>query len=212
MNNTTISTEQKDQFKRNTAYKLRIGQILAGAPILDADKFRFLELNNKNIIRVNLIANVTDKYIQDGEKKFGSITLDDATGQIKAKVFGEDIERFAPLNQGDTLMVIGLLRSWNNEVYLTPEIIKSKSPEYLLIRKLESEIEAPKTINKDELNNLKDKIISLVKEAEKDGGISIDKIIMDLHEPPEIINSEIKKLLENGVAYEPRPGKLRYLG
>ncbi len=212
MNNTTISTEQKDQYKRNIAYKLRVGQILAGAPILDADKFKFLELNNKHIARVNLIANVIDKYIQDGEKKFGSITLDDATGQIKAKVFGDEIERFAQLNQGDTLMVIGLLRSWKNEVYINPEIIKSRSPEYLLIRKLESEIEAPKTINKDELNNLKDKIITLVKEAEKDGGISIDKIIMDLHEPPEIINSEIKKLLENGVAYEPRPGKLRYLG
>ena len=35
---------------------------------------------------------------------------------------------------------------------------------------------------------------------------------MDLHEAPEIINQEIKKLLEEGMAYEPRPGKLRFLG
>jgi len=32
------------------------------------------------------------------------------------------------------------------------------------------------------------------------------------HSDPNEINSEIKKLLEDGIAYEPRPGKLRYLG
>ena len=80
------------------------------------------------------------------------------------------------------------------------------------LRKLESELNQPKTINSEKTAELKDKIITLVKDAEKNEGIFIDKIIMELHEPTEIINAEIKKLLENGVAYEPRPGKLRYLG
>ena len=52
----------------------------------------------------------------------------------------------------------------------------------------------------------------MVKEAEKDGGVDIDKLILELKEHPEVINQEIKKLLEDGTAYEPRPGKLRYLG
>jgi len=203
---------EQQTFKRNVAYKLRIGDILSGKVNIEAERFKFLELRNKQIVRVNLIANVIEKYVQDGEKKFGSITLDDATGQIKIKVFGEDIEKFANLNQGDTILIIGLLRSWNNELYITPEIIKMKEPTYLLVRKLEVESDMPKSLNREQIIALKDKILSMVKKAEKEGGIDIEKIILELKEPPEIINQEIKRLLEDGVAYEPRPGKLRYLG
>ena len=208
----TSNQLEEPNYKRNTAYKLRIGSILAGKPVIENERLKHLETENKQVVRVNIIANITDKFIQDEEKKYGSITLDDATGQIKAKVFGEDIEKFEQLNQGDTVLIIGLVRIWNNELYVTPEIIKKKEPTFLLVRKLETELNKPKTINSEKTAELKDKIIHLIKEAEKDEGIFIDKIIMELHEPPEIINSEIKKLLENGVAYEPRPGKLRYLG
>jgi len=208
--NNQISTEQS--YKRNIAYKLKIGNILSGKPILEEERFRYLELNGKEIHRVNIIANIIDKYIQDGEKKFGSLTLDDASGQIKIKVFGDDIEKFTLLNQGDTLLIIGLLRYWNNEVYITPEIIKKKDPSFLLVRKLEVEAEQPKTQNKEELLELKDKIIEMVKKAEKDGGLDIEKLILELKEHPDTINQEIKKLLEDGVVYEPRPGKLRWLG
>jgi len=201
-----------EQYKRNIAYKLRIGSILTGKPILDADKLKFLELGDKHVARVNLIANITDKYIQEGEKKFGSLTLDDGTGQIKVKAFGDEVDKFNPLMQGDTLLLIGMLRSWNNEVYLNPEILKKTSPEYLLVRKLEAEAEQPKTHDKAQLMQLKDKIITMIKDGEKNNGVDIEKIILDLHESPDIINQEIKKLLEEGMAYEPRPGKLRYLG
>ncbi len=202
----------EQNFKRNIAYKMRVGTILTAKPFLEGERLRFLELEDKQIVRVNLIANITDKYVQDGEKKFASITLDDATGQIKAKTFGEDIEKFSDLNQGDTILVIGLVRSWNNEIYITPEIIKKKEPNYLIIRKLEIDAEQPKKLEKNELNALKDNILGAIRLAEKEGGIDIEKIILELKEPPEIINQEIKKLLEEGLAYEPRPGKLRYLG
>lgn len=200
-------------YKRNVAYKMRIGNILSGKTILEADKLKAIEFGDKTIVRVNVIANVIDKYIQDGdEKKFASVTLDDASGQIKLKAFGEDTEKFAPLNQGDTIMVIGLLRYWNNEIYITPEIIKKREPSFLLIRKLEVEKDQPKNLQKEELTAIKGKIIDLVKSSEKDNGIDVEKIILELKEHPDIINNEIRKLLEEGIAYEPRPGKLRYLG
>lgn len=207
-----IAEEQQQQFKRNVAYKMRVGEIFAGKVILDGERFKFLETPGRQVVRINLVANVIDKYIQDGEKKYGSVTLDDSTGQIKLKAFGDDIEKFSQLNQGDTIMVIGLLRTWNNEIYLTPEIIKKKEPAYLLVRKLEIEKETPKQPDKAQLFELKDKIINMVKEGEKDGGANIDQIILDLKETPDLINQEIKKLLEDGVVYEPRPGKIRYLG
>lgn len=199
--------------KRNTAYKLRIGSIMSGKQVMEGERFKHLDLQDKKAIRVNVIANVTDKYIQEGEKKFGSITLDDGSGQIKAKSFGDDVDHFfANLNQGDTIIAIGLLRVWNNEIYINPEIIKKKDPQFLLVRKLEVESEESKTQNTAQISALKDKILEMVKEAEKDGGIDTEKIITELKEHPETINQEIKKLLEDGIAYEPRPGKIRWLG
>jgi RPA family protein len=204
--------EQQQQFKRNVAYKFRIGSIMAGKPFLDGEKLKHVEIDGKQAVRVNVIANIIDKYVQDGEKKFASITLDDASGQLKAKVFGDDIAEFETLNQGDTIQVIGLLRSWKGELYLTPESVKKKEPGFLLVRKLEVEKNLPKSLPKAELSALKDKMLQMIKDAEKDSGIETDKLIIALKEPPEAINSEIKRLLEEGMIYEPRPGKLRYLG
>ncbi|MEK6800801.1 MAG: OB-fold nucleic acid binding domain-containing protein [Nanoarchaeota archaeon] len=199
-------------FKRKVAYKFKIGDVLAGRVIFDGERIKHIDIHGKEAVRVNIIANVVEKYIQEGEKKYGSITLDDATGQIKIKTFGEDVLKFDELSQGDTVLVVGLLRSWNNEVYITPEIIKKKEPTYLLIRKYEVELEQPKIIDREKIAELKDKILGMVKEKDSTGGLDIDRIILDLKEPPEIINREVKRLLEDGVVYEPRPGKLRYLG
>lgn len=203
---------EQQEFKRNVAFKMRIGEILAGKVILDGERFKSLETQGKQVVRVNLIANVIDKYVQDGEKKYASVTLDDGTGQIKLKAFGDDIEKFTQLNQGETVLIVGLIRTWNNEVYITPEIIKKKEPAYLLIRKLEIEKDMPKTIAKEQLSELKDKILQMVKDGEANGGADIDHLILQLKESPDIINQEIKKLLEDGIVYEPRPGKIRYLG
>ena len=199
-------------FKRNVAFKLRVGGIIGGKPIFQENKLAHVEVDGKQIVRVNVIANIVDKYVQDGEKKYASLTLDDATGQLRIKLFGEDIEKLSEFNQGDTVLVVGLLRSWKDEIYVSPEIIKKKDPTYLLVRKLEVEIEEPKQFDRNKIAELKDKIIEMVKKGENNGGVDIEKIILELKEPPGVINEEIKKLLENGVVYEPRPGKLRYLG
>ena len=199
-------------FKRNVAYKFRIGNIMGGKVVMEGERISHIDIDGKRVVRVNVIANIVDKYIQEGEKKFGSITLDDATGQIKLKVFGEDIGKFNSLEQGDTLLVIGLLRSWNDELYITPEIIKKKDPAFLLVRKLEVERDEPKILDKKEVAELKDKILGMIKQEEDKGGIDVDKIILELKENPNVVNAEIKKLLEDGAAYEPRPGKLRWLG
>lgn len=208
-----VSGSQSGQsLKRNIAYKLRIGSILAGTPLLEADRLKHVDIGELRAVRINLIANVVDKFLQEGEKKYGSLTLDDGSGQIRVKVFGEDVDKLNEFAQGDTLLVVGVLRSWSNEVYVTPEIMKKKDPMYLLVRKLEAEKDAPKAVDRATLALVRDKIVSMIKEAEKDGGIDIEKLILDLKESPTVINAEIKKLLEDGMAYEPRPGKLRYLG
>ena len=199
--------------KREVAYKVRIGDILAGKPIIDENRFQLLELGNKKIVRVNLIANVIDKYSSEGEKKFATLTLDDASGQIQIRTFGEDIKMFENISQGQTVRVIGVLRIFNNQIYILSEIVKPLDPRYLLIRKLELEKFQPKQeIKKEEIIAVKDKIINIIQEAESQEGIDSEKIIMEIKAAPDLINQEIKKLLEEGIIYEPRPGRLRYLG
>jgi RPA family protein len=204
------------QFKRNIAYKFRIGDLLIGKPMFDNERFSFLELGNKKIVRVNIIGNIVDKYESEGERKYIFFTLDDGSGQIKLKCFGDDFEKFRNVLQGQTVLVIGSLRNFNNETYISPEIIKEYDTKYLLVRKLEIEKDKNRNIQplpKEQIIAVKDKILGVIKDAEKDGGIEMDTIIMDLREiSPEIINQEIKKFLEEGIVFEPRPGKIRWLG
>ncbi|MDP1729361.1 MAG: hypothetical protein Q8L27_04115, partial [archaeon] len=117
--------------KRETAHKLRIGDIIAGTPIVEdipqeaspnpsesfssgatKERFRFLEIGDKRVIRVNIIANIVDKYSSEGEKKYATITIDVASGQIRLKVFGDDTKLFEDLTHGDTIITIGVLRSY----------------------------------------------------------------------------------------------------
>ena len=201
-----------EEFKRHTAYKLKIGDILNGPQITDGERLKFIEVNGMNVARVNLIANVIDKYIQEDEKKFASITLDDSSGQIKLKAFGEDVEKLKAFEQGDTILTIGLIREWNKEVYLLPEIMKKKEPEYLLLRKLEIDKNKPAPVNKQEATDFKDKLLSAIKREDVNGGADIKALTTELGAKQEIMNTEIRKLLEEGIIYEPRPGKVRYLG
>jgi len=206
----------EQQFKRHIAYKLRIGDVLIGKPIMDGERFSFLELGNKKIIRVNVIGNIIDKFESEGDKKYSFVNIDDGSGQIRLKAFGDDVEKLKNFNQGQTIIVIGVLRNWNNETYISPEIIKEQDPKYLLVRKLELEKEQTQNsapVQREQMIAIKDKILDKIKSSEDEGGINVDKIIMELRETsPEVINQEIKKLMEEGIIFEPRPGKLRWLG
>lgn len=207
---------EEQKFKRNIAYKFRIGDLLFGKPIMNEERFSFLELGDKKIVRVNLVGNIVDKYEGGKDRKYLSLTLDDGSGQIKLKAFGDDVDKFVGITQGQTVAVIGVLRYWNEETYVSPEMIKEMDPKYLLIRKLETEKEkimhsAP--VEKEQIIAIKDKILEMIKNSEDDGGIDRDNIITNLQNvSPSIIDQEIKKLLEEGIVFEPRPGKVRYLG
>lgn len=206
-----------DQFKRNIAFKLRIGDVLLAKPIFDGEKFLFIELGDKKISRTNIIGNIIDKYESEGDKKYMFFTLDDGSGQIKLKIFGDDTDKFQNITQGLTVAMIGTVRNWNNEAYIQPEIIKELDPRYLLIRKLEIEKTRKQTAKpietKEETTAVKDQILEMIKTAEEEGGIDTDQIILKLQAiSPDIINQEIQKLLEEGIIFEPRPGRLRYLG
>jgi uncharacterized protein len=209
-----------EQKKREIAYKLRINDILRSKPVFDESnpknkRLLFIEIGTKKIVRVNIIANIVDKYEVNDEKRFASITLDDGSGQLRARVFGEDILKFRDLAQGDTVLIIGLLRYFNDETYILPELIRKQDPKYLLIRKLEIEksySSLPTIEQKKEIKVLRDEIVKIIKKEEENEGIDKDEIIMLINAEPAIISQEIQRLLEEGIIYEPKPGRVRFLG
>jgi RPA family protein len=204
----------QDQFKRHIAFKLTIGEILSGTPTLDGERFSFLDLNGKRVVRVNVIGNVIEKYDNEGEKTYSFLTIDDGSGQLKLKSFGEDADKVKDLTQGQTVLVIGVLRSFNNELYVTPEIVKEQDPKYLLLRKKETDKNKPKDIGvpREQIIAVKDKILGVIKNA-GDTGMEMTKLKEDLKEiSPNIVDQEIQKFLEEGILFEPRPGIIKYLG
>ncbi|MCX6742091.1 MAG: OB-fold nucleic acid binding domain-containing protein [Candidatus Pacearchaeota archaeon] len=263
--------------KRNTAYKISIGLILAameGVELDESQRFKFLDIKGKDVYRINLIANVIDKF-ESNQKPYVNMTLDDGTGDIRVKAFADDVHLLQASQLGDTLLVIGVLRYYNEEIYIMPEIVRSVEPKWLVARKLELEkeygnmynesvtsydaqsgetsenvgvqgsslnvINPPKysTIPSTERNkaddnmnfteeekidlsngnketaplikSMRDVLLDMIRNAESDGGMDIDKIIMAMKEPVDHINKEITVLLEEGSIYEPKPGKLRIL-
>src|SRR3989344_2422484 len=103
--------------KREIAYKIRIGELLRGNKIFETTigsepnpnpRLLCVELGNKKIVRINIIANVVDKYESNTEARFASITIDDGSGQIKARVFGDDLMKFSSVTQVDTILIIGV--------------------------------------------------------------------------------------------------------
>ena len=199
---------EDQKFKRNIAYKLRIEDILRGNPIIEKEKFSFLDLESKRVVRINLVGSIVDKF-ESEERNYVFLTIDDGSGQIKLKAFGEDSEKLKNINQGQTVIVIGTLRYFNNEVYIFPEIVRDINPRYLLVRKLEIEKQKPQTQVQGDLKN---KIIEQIKKNESEGGIETEKLIVNLNESSQVINQEIQKLLEDGIIFEPRPGIVRWLG
>ena len=207
--------------KRETAHKIRVGDLLKANPVYEESealnkRLKFIQLGDKTILRVNIVSNIIDKYESQGESRFASITLDDGSGQIRARVFSEDLNKLENINQGDSVVVIGLLKSYNQEIYILPEIVKKVEPKYLLVRKLELEKSMPKHSTPEDRKKIKvlrDEVVDLIKQAEEKEGIEKEDIIMRLKENnPQVISQEIQKLLEEGIIYEPRPGRVRYLG
>ena len=222
--------------KRETAYKIKIGDLLLGVPIIEdvpvlekpegngetfnttapKERFRFLELGDKKIVRVNIIANIVDKYSSDGEKKYGTFTVDDASGQIRIKFFGEDVAKYQDFSQGDTILILGVLRSYNQELYINPEVMKKVDTRYLLVRKLELEktqkANRPPQTTPEHKKDIREEIIDIIKSGTSEGVSTEDIILKIKTASPELINAEIVKLLEDGMVYEPRPGRVRYLG
>ena len=164
--------------KREPAIKLRIKDILTGK-FFPAEKESMkpsylLTTYGRKVSRVNILATITDKFINEDES-YVSLTLDDGSGSIKAKAFRDVVKLVKNLEIGDMAIVIGKIREWNEELYINIEVARRvEDPNYEIYRKLEliKEILPYKRMVL-ELKNMREKMSEeeFIREAKKRFGL-----------------------------------------
>lgn len=92
-----------------------------------------LTSSGKKLFRVSFFATILQK------ETIGSVTtfyVDDGLGQLPLRCFEENKNQ-SLLTIGDVILIIGKIRKYNQEVYISPEIMKKISPLWLKVHSLE---------------------------------------------------------------------------
>ncbi|MFC2143014.1 OB-fold nucleic acid binding domain-containing protein [Candidatus Aenigmatarchaeota archaeon] len=124
--------------KRMTAAKTRIDDIISGSFVKQdgfTPNFAITKMGRR-LSRVWIMGTVVHKFISE-DNKFASITIDDASNTIRARIF-KGVKLFNDVEKGDIVDVIGKIKQFKDEVYVIPEIVrKIEDPNEELLRELE---------------------------------------------------------------------------
>lgn len=131
--------------KRATAAKLSIQDLQDGELIAnDQGNVVAVETYLGQVSRVSVIATVVDRYqatqerLDNQGKGFATITLDDGTGVIRAKMWGDLSAKIANIEIGNLVLVIGRIRSFQEETYINGELIRVlENPNWETVRMME---------------------------------------------------------------------------
>ena len=123
---------------RSIAYKVWISDVTSGN-YTKQEGFNpnYIELDGKQVSRVNLIATVVGKFLSD-DGNYGALTFDDGTETIRAKTFGPDVAKIKDAEVGQIIRIVGKIKEYNDERYLSPDFVSEiKDPNWLIVQKLE---------------------------------------------------------------------------
>jgi hypothetical protein len=125
---------------RPTAYKLKIEDLAQGEYKRSADGAEpsyFLTPWNEQITRARVMGTVVDRFIRD-DKSYATLRLDDGSGIIRVRGWANEAPSLEKISIGNVIDVIGRVREFEGEVYLTPEImLPVEDPNWELVRDLE---------------------------------------------------------------------------
>ncbi len=221
--------ENKKTYQRYTAIKITIKELLEGEYKQENEETPnyLLTVDQRKIFRLNLMATILDKEVQGNVTNF---FLDDGSSQINLRSFETNII-LDRLKIGDIVLVIGKLRIYNQEKYISPEIVKKVDSGWLKVRALEvkknikqepvairEEIKEQKEIIEDideekpneEVKVLPiQKITNLIKELDHGEGVMVEDIISksSVNDTEQLL----EKMLERGEIFQNSPGKVKVL-
>ena len=225
----------ENQPVRQVAYKVWISDIVNNEFIKKEGEWEpnYISLQDKKISRVNIIANVITNYKND-EGDYVSITIDDGSNSIQVKAWKEDVSILTGLEIGETILLIARVREYNNEKYLTPEIVKKlDNPEWLVYRKKELEkIYGDLVVKTESLKEVsnegapieeevvtssteegdRQKILNIIETLATEEGADKLDIIKESKLSEEMAEGIIQSLLMEGEIFELKPGKIKILG
>lgn len=222
-----IMTEKND-VTRNLAMKVSIDEIKAGTYVQEREQQpNYIIIKDQKVYRINLLATIINKEVIGSMNNF---LLDDGTGTVVARLF-EEQKRDYTFNVGNCIIVIGKVRVFKNEKYISPEIIKNidalwlrvRSKEISSMKKVENETKNHKKelseeeeINEESVeNNIslteqpKEKILKIIKSLDTGEGVIIENI-MELS-PFADTEKIIERMLEKGDIFQIVPGKIKIL-
>lgn len=217
--------------KRQTAYKIWINDLLNNNYVKQAGEWEpnYVEFNGMKVARVNLIASVVFKFKSE-DNNYVALTLDDNSGSIRVKVWGEDVKLLDSFEAGDIVLVIGRVREFNNEIYINPEIVKKMDPNWELVRKLElikeygkPEIKIIKQEVKEEVKEVveeevidisessRQKIINLIESLSDEHGVKVDDVVKESELDENEAEGIIQDLLKEGEIFQPKANFLKLI-
>jgi RPA family protein len=114
-----------------TAVKLRIRELVEGS--WDG---RNLHTIFGELSEVRILGTLIDVFITDDDS-YTSLTVDDGTETVRIKAWRQDVEKLKEFLKGDLIEVVGKVREYNEEIYLTPELVSKVTPNKWVLRELE---------------------------------------------------------------------------
>ncbi len=190
--------------KRLTAIKTNIDSIGKGKFIAQEgfNPSFILSPEGQRMSRVRVLATTVDKFVSENGK-FASLTLDDGTDTIRAKVFNA-LSLLETIERGDIVDLIGRIKEYQEEVYLLPEIIsKIDDPNLEMLRRLEIGAQQKDAARKKDLVlQYKDQVADaseLIRLMKERFGIDQEEVEAYLQEDPpksKEAKGEVLKLIE----------------
>lgn len=208
-----------DEFKRLTAFKTNISSILNANYVNSEEGVDYLEYDKLKVSRIRIVATIVSKKVND-EGSYAYLVLDDGSETIRVKAWKEDVSKLETPIIGDIVEIIGRVREWESERYLTCEIIKIiKDPNHWLyhqfeillsgekVERIEEKKETKKSTSveakKDKEENSEEAIMKIIKEEDLGKGTSLNSIITLSKLDQKTVEEVLKTLLIDGLVYEP---------
>ncbi len=186
--------EEKKVFTRQIAVKTTFSELLEGEYIKEEEQNPnyLLTKSGEKIYRLNALGIILGKEKQGEIQNF---YLDDGTGKIILRSF-EVSPQLEALQVGDTILVLGKLRVYNQEKYISPEIIKKIDPLWLKVRSLElKELFFDKKEIKVEAEEVPTKEITSADDSSEEELMGEDEIVVEEVEKAEMLPVEKIKYL-----------------
>lgn len=210
---------EEQQFQRLTAFKTSLKDVMSANFINQKEGIDYLEYEKLRVSRVRIVATIVAKKVNE-DKTYAYLVVDDGTETIRVKSWKEDVEKLEKPVIGDVIEMVGRVKEWEGERYLTCELLKViNDPNHWLYHKYELLLQGEKVnrieekketgistgveAKKDESESMEDKVLELIKENDIGKGTSMSLLAKQLNVTVKKLEDVLKKLLIDGLIYEP---------